>query len=162
MRSIFVETLVIDPTSGVPVLLLKEEETGFLIPIWIGEGEAMSIALELKGDKFPRPLTHDLIKAVLHSSGSRLKEIIIDDMQDNTYFATLILEDIDGNTFKVDARPSDSVALALRTNSPLYISESVFQASAIEASFDLRTEAKGEFEKFIDEELKLSDFRKYT
>ena len=162
MLKIEVSNLVVDPTNGVPVLLLEELETAYTVPIWIGEAEAMSIALELQGDSFPRPLTHDLIKSVLDSLNSRLKQVIIDDVNDSTYFATLVFEDKDGNVFTVDARPSDSVALALRSGSPLYITEDVFEQTAIKESFDLRTEGQNDFEQFIDEEMNLKDFKKFT
>lgn len=163
MLEIRVDTLITDPTNGVPVLLLEEPESDYTIPIWIGEAEAMSIAVELKGDPFPRPLTHDLMTAVLESMSSKLKQVIIDDKEGETYFATLVIEDDQGRVFTLDARPSDSIALALRSDSPLFMTEKVFEDSAIKESFDLAAdEEQDEFAYFIEEEMDIEDFKKFT
>ena len=162
MRNLEIESLITDPTNGVPVLLLKDIDSGFVLPIWIGQAEAMAIAMELNDKQFPRPLTHDLIKIVINSTGGSLKKVIISDLKESTYYASLICEGSDGAEFSVDARPSDSVALAIRTGTPLWVKEEVFQSSAIEADFDTSREDKESFERFIDKELDIKDFKKFT
>jgi len=180
MREIEVETLMVDPANNTPVLLLKEQDSGYIVPVWIGDGEATSIALELQGEKFPRPLTHDLIKTVMQSSGSQLQRVVIDDVDESTYFAKIVFEDFQGQIFEVDARPSDSVALAIRMDAPLFITEKVFQNAAVDISFlDLELQGlnddgstleleeleelaeEDEFERFVEEEIRLSDFKKF-
>mgnify|MGYP006282017629 CR=1 FL=1 len=162
MINIEIEALVMDPENGIPVLFLSEPGSEWSVPIWIGEAEAMAIALEMEEENFPRPLTHDLIKAVLDSMGSRIKRVVIDDVDESTFFATLVIEKDTGEEIHIDSRPSDSVALALRTGAPLFITEEVFEAAAVEASLDFAQEGQEQFDKFIDEDIELSDFKKFT
>lgn len=162
MIQVEVETLIMDPTNGVPVLLLTDPQSSASVPIWIGEAEAMSIALELQGEQFTRPLTHDLIKAVLDSMGSQLKRIVIDDVDDSTFFSRLVVENDRGQEFQLDARPSDSVALALRSDASLYINEHVFEATAVDASLEIPSAAEDDFDRFIEEEMNLKDFKRFT
>lgn len=162
MRNLEVDSLVTDPTNGVPVLLLKDTDSGYVLPIWIGQAEAMAIAMELDDKQFPRPLTHDLIKIVINSTGGRLEKVIINDIDDSTYYSSLVCQGSNGEEFRLDARPSDSVALALRADSPLWAAEDVFQSSAIEPDFDISREDRDDFEKFVDQELDIEDFKDFT
>ncbi|ACX52928.1 protein of unknown function DUF151 [Ammonifex degensii KC4] len=107
-----------------PVLLLTDEAGKRLLPIWIGPFEAHSIALALEGVSIGRPLTHDLLKSVCEQLGAEVKSVVITDVRDGTYYAELHLK-INDREAIIDARPSDAVALALRTVSPIYITEKV-------------------------------------
>uniref|UniRef100_A0A7C2EI75 Bifunctional nuclease family protein n=1 Tax=Ammonifex degensii TaxID=42838 RepID=A0A7C2EI75_9THEO len=107
-----------------PVLLLSDETEHKMLPIWIGPFEAHSIALALEGASLGRPLTHDLLKSICDQAGTRVASVIINDVRDGTYYAELHLK-INDREVIVDARPSDAIALALRTVTPIYISEKV-------------------------------------
>ena len=122
--------IAVDPMSNSPVMLLKEVNGDRILPIWIGILEATSIAAKLENIQFPRPLTHDLIKNIFDYLGVKVPKIEIVDLIDNTYYAIITL-DIEGNTIDIDARPSDAVALALRTGAEIFVSEEVLQKGQI-------------------------------
>lgn len=116
-----VSGLGIDGSSNSPVVILKEKEGKRVLPIWIGQNEASAIAMELAGVKFKRPLTHDLLKSFLVAFKANLIRVVIGDLKDNTYYASLFLKSAN-ETISIDARPSDSIALALRVRSPIFTS----------------------------------------
>lgn len=116
-------------TGGAYAILLKESEGSRRLPIIIGAFEAQAIALEMEGIKPPRPLTHDLLKTLVDNLGAAVLEIIINELKDNTFYAKIIL-DASGFTNEIDARPSDAIALAVRTFAPIYVSENVMAAAA--------------------------------
>lgn len=120
-------------TGGAFALLLKEVYGERRLPIIIGQFEAQAIALELEGIKPPRPLTHDLLKSVIENLGANVAEIIINELRDNTFFAKIVLE-VSSLTVEIDARPSDAIALAIRTNVPIYVSESVLEIASFTPS----------------------------
>src|SRR5690606_14173777 len=112
-------------------VILRETDGTRVLPIWIGPGEARSIAMELAGMKFSRPLTHDLFATVIAGLGGTLKRVHITKVVDNTYYAELIIQR--GNDLiTVDARPSDSIAIALRMEAPIFTSEELLERTAIE------------------------------
>ncbi|MER3500824.1 MAG: hypothetical protein IMHGJWDQ_001304 [Candidatus Fervidibacter sp.] len=115
---------VVEDQAGNPVVVLSDPETGMELPIWIGEVEAFAIQRELEGIRLPRPMTHDLMRNILQELGVELVRVEINDLQDNTYYATLVLR-WNGRLHLLDARPSDSIALAVRMNAPIYVSEEV-------------------------------------
>jgi bifunctional DNase/RNase len=156
MREAEVRALLLDPTTKTPVLLLKDRNSTKAMPIWIGDQEAMSIAIELQGHTFPRPLSHDLMKELLNTLGGNLERAVITSAKEGTYYASLVIRDAGGTTRDIDARPSDAVALALRTRAPIFIEEAVFEKSAIESPFV----EEEQFEEFVDNALKLSEVRK--
>ena len=122
--------------GGAYALLLKEIYGVRRLPIIIGQFEAQSIALEMEGIKPPRPLTHDLLKNIIDNLGGTISEIIIDELKENTFYAKIKLE-ISSMTNEVDSRPSDAIALAVRTGSPLFVSEDVMKiASFVPSSED--------------------------
>ena len=123
-----------------PILLLRESDGDRYLPIWIGQGEATAIALEQQGVKPARPMTHDLLKNLVGAFGRNLEQVRITDLQEGTYFAELVF---DGDT-RVSARPSDSVALALRAGVPIHADESVLS----EAGLIIPDEQEDEVEKF--------------
>lgn len=116
-----VQSVLLDPRAGSPVLLLVNKETRKVLPVWVGQNEAKSIAMELEGMSAPRPLTHDLLKRVLDLLDARLERVVITDLREDTYFAVLVLRS-GKKRWEVDSRPSDAVALALRCRSPIYVS----------------------------------------
>src|SRR3990172_781812 len=120
-----VEDVVVDE-NGHPVVLLKEESGYRALPIWVGPAEANAIKSELIGEKPPRPMTHDLMKQLLDLMGLRLVQMEVSDVRDDTYFAELTLQVDEEPLQKMDCRPSDAIALALRTKSPMFISEELF------------------------------------
>jgi bifunctional DNase/RNase len=121
-----VEGLLFDPRSNMYIMLLKEINGNGTLPIWIGKPEADSIALALGKVETPRPLTHDLIKNITDGLKIRITKIIVTDIQDNTYYSLLCLNDGKKETF-VDSRPSDAVAVALRVNAPIFIEDSIME-----------------------------------
>ena len=116
-------------TGGAYAILLREVNGVRRLPIIIGAFEAQAIALEMEGIKPPRPLTHDLLKILIDNLGANVNEIIINELKDNTFFARIILES-SGLTNEIDARPSDAIALAVRTYAPIFVSESVMSSAA--------------------------------
>ncbi|GBC98125.1 hypothetical protein HRbin17_00622 [bacterium HR17] len=123
------------------VVILREPTSNRVLPIWIGRAEAIAIALELQGEKPPRPLTHDLMRNMLEELGVRVVRVIIHDLVDSTYYATIYLEQM-GRSFAIDSRPSDALALALRTGAPIFITGNV-----IDSLMDLNME-DDEMERF--------------
>ncbi|HYW08728.1 MAG TPA: bifunctional nuclease family protein [Longimicrobium sp.] len=126
-----VQSLGIDQATRSPVVILQESEGERVLPIWIGAAEASAIGMELAGMKFPRPLTHDLFPSIITGLGARLTRVLISRVHDNTYFAELVLER-GGEVFTVDARPSDSIAIALRTRAELFADEDLLNGAIID------------------------------
>ena len=158
-----VSGLTIDPITGTPIVILKDLPEKKAIPIWIGIFEASAIATELEKVKFSRPMTHDLLKDILGTLQVALMRIEIQDLRNNTFFANIFLER-DGQTFVVDARPSDAIALALRVNCPIFIDEKVIEksrnidfAKKVDELDKKKTEELKEFLENLPEE----DFGKY-
>ena len=121
-----VEGLLFDPRSNMYILLLKEINGDGTLPIWIGKPEADSIALALGKVLTPRPLTHDLIKNIVDGLRFKVTRIIVTDILDNTYYALVCLSDGKKET-SIDSRPSDAVAVALRTSSPIFVEEGIME-----------------------------------
>ncbi len=156
MRKMKVDKLGIDLLTHDPVVILVDDDKRYL-PILIGPFEATAIALALEGTPVPRPLSHDLMKSIIESLKAHVVRILIHDIHDNTYYAKIVLE-AGSATIEIDARPSDSIALALRTNSPIYVSERiVLEESAVDRTTQEQDMKK--FKKYIDN-LKPSDFLK--
>jgi len=111
-----------------PVIYLKEKDGERELPIVIGLPEAQSITMAIQNYKTPRPLTHDLIKNLIDAFGLKLDRVVLNDLRDNTYFARLVLYDEERRViYSIDARPSDSIALAVRTGAPIFVSEYVLR-----------------------------------
>ncbi|HKI77054.1 MAG TPA: bifunctional nuclease family protein [Ignavibacteriaceae bacterium] len=116
-------------TGGAYAILLKEVNGSRRLPIIIGAFEAQAIALEIEGIKPPRPLTHDLLKSIVDNIGALVLEVVIDELRENTFYAKIILE-VSTLTNEIDARPSDAIALAVRSQAPIYVAENVMDAAA--------------------------------
>ena len=117
--------LVMDPQTNSPILILKDVDDEKSLPIWIGLLEATAIATELEKIRFPRPMTHDLLKNCLDYMEVQVDRIEVCDLKDNTYYALIYLRR-EGKVDPIDARPSDAVAVALRSGAPIYVSDEVF------------------------------------
>jgi bifunctional DNase/RNase len=118
--------LGLDRATNTPVVILREEGGERTLPIWIGAPEANAIAMELRGEKPARPMTHDLLKEVLVGLGGELRRVTITELRENTYLAELLVFR-GGQIFEVDARPSDSIALALRTAAPIFVNDDLLE-----------------------------------
>ncbi len=128
-----VSGLGINGSSNSPVVILKEKEGTRVLPIWIGHNEASAIAMELAGVKFKRPLTHDLLKMMLVALDAELGKVVISELKDNTYYAHLYIRQ-GKNTMSIDARPSDSIALALRMQAPIFTVDGLLTDTPVEMS----------------------------
>jgi bifunctional DNase/RNase len=126
-----VKSLGLDRSSNNPVVILQEEGGDRILPIWIGPGEASAIAMQLADWTFSRPLTHDLLVSVLGGMGGSLERVIITEVVENTYFAELIIQR-NGSVISVDARPSDSIAVALRTKAKIFAEEGLLEQATVE------------------------------
>jgi bifunctional DNase/RNase len=122
--------LTLDPVTKTPIVILKDTDNKLNLPIWIGLLEATAMATEIEGIKMARPMTHDLIKNILGEVGCAVDSIEITDLKENTYFALVYLN-ISGRQVVIDSRPSDAIALALRTKSPIFVAKAVLEASSI-------------------------------
>jgi bifunctional DNase/RNase len=156
MRQMKVDKLGIDLLTHDPVVILKDLEGKRYLPILIGPFEATAIALALEGTPVPRPLSHDLMRTMLESLQATLEQIVIHDIKDSTFFAKLIVRR-NGEAQEIDARPSDGIALALRMQAPIFVSDKIVLEEAVG---DKKAEVEDEqrFRKFI-EQLKPSDFK---
>jgi uncharacterized protein len=125
--------LGLDRTTNTPVVILQEQNGERVLPIWIGPAEASAIAMELAGMKFARPLTHDLLKQVIVGLGADLRKVIISQVKDNTYYAELHIYRGDA-VINIDARPSDSIAVALRLKAPIFTSDELLENTTIDTS----------------------------
>ncbi|HEV3156161.1 MAG TPA: bifunctional nuclease family protein [Candidatus Baltobacteraceae bacterium] len=151
-----VDKLGIDLLTHDPVVILKDLEGTRYLPILIGPFEATAIALALEGTQVPRPLSHDLMRSLLEALDAKLEEIVIHDIHDSTFFAKLVIR-TKGETIEIDARPSDGIALALRTNAPIFVSDKIVLEETVPDKKADEEESE-RFRRFIDT-LRPSDFR---
>jgi len=126
-----VRALVVDPTTKTPVVILAEPEEHAYLPIWIGVCEANAIAVELEGVKSPRPLTHDLMGALIQDLGFTLDHVLIHSLDDAVFRASIHLSNAHGEHREVDARPSDAIAIALRADADVLVSPSVLERAVV-------------------------------
>lgn len=145
MREVDVLGVRVEMPSNQPIVLLRETSGERYVPIWIGAVEATAIAFAQQGVVPPRPLTHDLMKDLLAATGSELSEVRITDVKDGVFFATLVL----ASGVEVSARPSDSIALALRTGTTIFCSEDVLAEAGIAAPAEEEDEVEA-FREFLD------------
>jgi bifunctional DNase/RNase len=122
--------LTLDPVTKTPIVILKDTENKLNLPIWIGLLEATAMATEIEGIKMARPMTHDLLKTILGEVGCSVESVEITDLKENTYYASVNLT-VAGRQMMIDSRPSDAIALALRTKSPIYVAKAVLEASSM-------------------------------
>src|SRR6202165_1528555 len=121
-----IKGLMLDPVSNSPIVVLKDEEEKFFLPIWVGIFEANAIALQLENVTTPRPMTHDLLRNMISGLDARVTRVVINELRDPTFFAQIRVI-TGGRTMEIDARPSDAIALALRTEAPIFVAQSVLE-----------------------------------
>jgi len=124
-----IKGLMVDPVTNMPIVILQDESDERVLPIWVGIFEANAIALRIEDIETPRPMTHDLLRNLLESLQARVEKIVVSELKDNTYFAQIHLQ-VDGSARQIDARPSDAIALALRTEAPIYVEQEVLEQSS--------------------------------
>ncbi len=121
-----IKGLMVDPITNTPIVILRDADGQRALPIWVGIFEANAIALQIENVATPRPMTHDLLRNVIQDLKATVERIVVCDVQDNTYYA-LIYVTREGQTMAIDARPSDAIALALRTRAPIFVEETVIE-----------------------------------
>jgi uncharacterized protein len=134
--------------SNQPIVLLREREGERYLPIWIGAAEAAAIALSLQGVVTPRPMTHDLLKNILDDLSVEVQRVVVTELRDSTFFATIQLQR-KGESFEISSRPSDAIALAVRTSTPIFANEDVLSEASILIPGDEEDEVE-KFREFLD------------
>jgi bifunctional DNase/RNase len=163
MREVRLAAVRVDLESNTPVILLQETDGERSLPIFIGAPEATAIAFAIQGIAVPRPMTHDLMKDLLEHLGATVSRVVVTEVRDRTYYAEIHL-DLGGRHLEVSSRPSDAVALAARTGSPLFVAEDLMDAAGILVEVEdddggdtPSEEIVGEFLEFLDN-VKPEDF----
>ena len=119
-----IKGLMVDPITNTPIVILRDKEGQKVLPIWVGIFEANAIALQIENIATPRPMTHDLLRNVIQDLKATVQKVVVCDLQENTFYALIYLG-LNGDTVAIDARPSDAIALALRTRAPIYVEDTV-------------------------------------
>ena len=135
-----IKGLMVDPVTNMPIVILRDKEGQKVLPIWVGIFEANAIALQIENVSTPRPMTHDLLRNVIQDLKASVQKVVVCDLQENTFYALIYLS-LNGDTVAIDARPSDAIALALRTRAPIFVEETVIDnAKTVDFSSE-RTDA---------------------
>jgi uncharacterized protein len=121
-----IKGLMVDPITNTPIVILRDKSGERVLPIWVGIFEANAIALQIENVTTPRPMTHDLLRNIIQDLRASVEKIVVSDIQDNTFFAVIHLL-VNGDPLAIDARPSDAIALALRSRAPIFVEESVIE-----------------------------------
>ena len=124
-----IRALMMDPNSGTPIIILKDVNSETMLPIWVGAYEANAIALEIEKIAPPRPMTHDLLRNLIIELGMKVERVVVTSLRDNTFYAVIELSSGNGEPMRLDSRPSDAIALALRADCPIFVDLEVIQAS---------------------------------
>ena len=162
LKEMKVAGITVDPFTNTPIVILKDMEEKDVLPIWIGLLEASSIATSIENIQTPRPMTHDLLKNILDELGAKVIKIEVNDLKDNTYYALLHME-VNKKRIVIDSRPSDAIAIALRTGASIFVDEGVIKRAA---KIDLSQKSgkvvtdTNEWEDIL-ENLSTDDFGKY-
>ena len=152
MHEMVIYGVSFDIVGKQPIVLLKTAEGNKFLPIWIGHPEAAAILMKLQGASTPRPMTHDLLCDVLGELDARCTRVAVTELRDNTFFASITLA-INGRELEIDSRPSDALALAVRSGAPIFAAEDVIAESAIEFEHEVENEDEvvEKFKNFLDE-----------
>ena len=130
MQEVVIDSIRMSPMNYQRVVILKEKSTDMFLPIWIGPAEADSIAVKLQDLSVPRPLTHDLLNIVITTLGGSVSHIVVSELLNDTFYAKINIQ-LNGNTFEVDSRPSDALALAVRVKVPIYVEDAVMEKAGV-------------------------------
>ena len=122
--------LMVDPSTQQPIVILKDLEGNTVLPIWVGLFEASAIALEVEKASTPRPMTHDLLRNLIQGLNAQVQRVVVSELRNDTFFAVIWLEQ-QGEIITIDARPSDALALALRSDCPIFVSEDVLRTAKV-------------------------------
>lgn len=148
-----IKGLMLDPISNAPIVVLQDAEEKMFLPIWVGVFEANAIALQLENVVPPRPMTHDLLRALLLTLNAQVTRVVISDLKESTFYASIHLDSPRGGEI-IDARPSDAIALALRTSSPIFVEEAVLEhAQKISPDEESEDKLKSYLENLSPDEL---------
>ena len=121
-----IKGLMVDPITNMPIIILRDKDGEKVLPIWVGLSEANAIALQIENISTPRPMTHDLLRNVIQDLKASVRKVVVCDLQENTFYALIYLS-LGAETVAVDARPSDAIALALRSRAPIFVEDSVIE-----------------------------------
>ena len=124
-----IRALMMDPSSGTPIIILKDVQSDTMLPIWVVAYESNAIALEIEKIAPPRPMTHDLLRNLIVELGVQVDRVVVTSLRDNTFFAVIEMRNSEGDRMVLDSRPSDAIALALRADCPIYVDMEVIKAS---------------------------------
>src|SRR6266571_4443221 len=124
-----IRALMMDPNSGTPIIILKDVNSETMLPIWVGAYEAKANALEIEKIAPPRPMTHDLLRNLIVELGLTVDRVVVTSLRDNTFYAVIEMSGEDGEAMRLDSRPSDAIALALRADCPIFVDSEVIKAS---------------------------------
>ncbi|HEX9115260.1 MAG TPA: bifunctional nuclease family protein [Anaerolineae bacterium] len=138
MVEVAIDSVRISLMSQHRIVVLKEQDSPRYLPIWIGPFEADAITIELQGVEVARPLTHDLLKSVIDKLGAEVERVAITDLRNDTFYAQITLR-VNGRRMEVDSRPSDAIALAVRTRVPVFVDDQVMEQAAITPEEDMET-----------------------
>jgi uncharacterized protein len=153
-----IKGLMVDPITNTPIVILRDKDGQKVLPIWVGIFEANAIALQIENIATPRPMTHDLLRNVIHDLRAEVQKIVVCDLQENTFYAMIYLE-LNGGTVAIDARPSDAIALALRTRAPIFVEDTVID-NAKTVDFTIEQADSDRLHKWL-ESLDPEDLGKY-
>lgn len=162
MIEMYIDSVRVSMMNYQRVVILKEKNAERYLPIWIGPAEADAIAIKLQGISPPRPLTHDLLSSIITTLGASVNSVIVSDLRDDTFYAKIII-DVDGEQLEIDSRPSDALALAVRTQAPIFAEESVLEKAGILIDQETgKPVPQSEAKEISEEELgRLSAFRDF-
>jgi uncharacterized protein len=153
-----VKTLMIDPATNLPIVILRDKDGSRVLPIWVGIAEANAIALQIENVATPRPMTHDLLRNVIQDLQADIQKVVVSDLRENTFYALIYLR-VQGESVAIDARPSDAIALALRAKAPIFVEDHVI-AEAKTTDFPPDKDNAERLQKWL-EDLDPDDLGKY-
>lgn len=151
--------IAIDTRTGNPIVVLNDLDNRKALPIWIGSAEASSIIRKIENIKVLRPMTHDLMINFIKAAGYDIEKVEINDVENETYFSTVYLSNNEGKVLEIDARPSDAIALAIRADAPIYVTENVLMDGSVSTDEQKDEEEAQEFRNFV-QSIKPSDFER--
>jgi bifunctional DNase/RNase len=153
-----IKGLMIDPITNMPIIVLRDLDGQRVLPIWVGVFEANAIALQIENVQTPRPMTHDLLKNIISELHADVDRIVVCDLKENTFYASIVLK-TQKAVLSIDARPSDAIALALRTHAPIFVEESVIEGAKSTEAASANDET-GRIRRWL-ESLSEDDFGRY-
>ena len=151
--------IALDTRTGSPIVVLHDKENRRALPIWIGSAEASSIIRKIENLSVARPMTHDLIISIIEKTGYKIDRVEINDVEKETYYATIFLTDNEGKTIEIDSRPSDAIAVAIRVDTPIFVTANVLSNGSVSTDSAKDAEEAEEFKNFV-QSIKPSDFAK--